>query len=52
MVDVEPVSTTPLPLVDADRVATGVPAFTPVTAKSALAVDCPPMSRSTVELYG
>ena len=35
-----------------DIEATGVPEFTFRTANLAEAVDCPPMSRSTVELYG
>lgn len=43
--------TRPLPPV-ADIVATGRSLLTPVIAKFAEAVDCPPSAKSTVELRG
>ncbi len=41
-----------MPLVDAESVAVGAPPFTPVIAKSADALDCPPTAKSTVGLSG
>lgn len=52
MVEVEELILTPLPLVLAARVATGVPPATFVIAKAALDVDDPPTLKSHVELIG
>lgn len=48
IVDVALFSDRPLLLVVADRVATGVPFATPVTANRALCVEVPPRAKSTV----
>ena len=52
IVDVEASKTRPLPLVDAEIVAWGVPAAIPLTANKAEEVEVPPRARSNVELEG
>ena len=46
MVEEEASILTPLPLVNADSVDTGLPVATPVIANCALPVDCPPTLKS------
>jgi hypothetical protein len=52
MVAVEAVKDNPLPVVVAEIVAVGVPAATPIMAKSAEVVDVPPIRKSVVVMLG
>jgi hypothetical protein len=52
MVEFAALILTPLPLVLADKVDTGLPVATPVIANCADDVDCPPTLKSYVEFIG